>query len=321
MARFLKHIAAFALFALPLYLLLLLAWGSWVPQPYLKNLFPRPDTRSFLRERIVEIPAYKGADVLVLGPSLSQRGIDPRVFARHGYRLFQLSSGGQGAPQSLQLLRRYLDSVRPKRVLLCVFPEFYAGEHVESNLDLLFSDRIGFDNVREVGRQLNLRQWNTLAYLLLRRAGGSPLRPLRFENASDRYVSGGFLEQKRTAANTSLQQPCASGPQWPFDPHQLLSLDSALALLRRHGIPVALVQPPLSTPAWHCQQYGRQVDSLFARKGRYYNFNGKVALDDGSDFSDRVHLTPAGAAKFSEALLRQLESDGFLGHATEPSRQ
>ncbi|GAB4094078.1 hypothetical protein [Flaviaesturariibacter terrae] len=314
MKRFVADTALFLLFAAAAYLVLLFAVGATVPQRYQKNVFKTPDTRSYLRERIDELPRATGPDLLVLGPSVAQYGFDPRVFARSGYRLFVLASSGQNTMQTHILLKRYLDVIRPRRVVLAVYPEMNVEDRIEPSLDLILSDRVDADNWRDLLRRPNLRLSNTLLYWWMRQELGCPPPALRYTSTLDRYVSGGFQERINPVPNPDLAIACTPGPKPPLNPVHMRYLDSCLLMLRQRGIPYVLLQAPLSPKRYACHRDAPLVDSVFLRHGPYYNFNGRIALSDSFDFVDNVHLSPAGAVKFSRAVIDQFEKDAFLRH-------
>ncbi|RYE01021.1 MAG: hypothetical protein EOP50_02720 [Sphingobacteriales bacterium] len=312
MARFIKHIVLFLFFALPVYCALLFASGFFVPNHYQGNFFPQPDTRSFLRERIHEIPGYAGTDLLVVGPSLVQRGFDPRVFKSYGYRIFLLASGGQNPMQSHILLKRYLDTLKPKRIVFVVYPDLFVKDGVEPSLDLAISDRIDGQNWEDLVRRPNLRLFNTLLYWHERQVFGLRAPALRDSNEYDRYIPGGFLERRDNGRNNELPQACDPGPQLPLNREHLRFLDECLSLTKKKSIPYQIVQLPLTTARYKCRTASAGIDSLLSMRGPYFNFNGRVLLNDTFDFSDNAHLMPSGAIRFSEAFIWQMRQTGFL---------
>jgi hypothetical protein len=57
-------------------------------------------------------------------------------------------------------------------------------------------------------------------------------------------------------------------------------------------------------------RYSREIQAVCARnKTRYYDFMGIPAFHDDSNFSDAVHLSPAGAHKFIEMLSERMSQD------------
>ncbi|RYY40160.1 MAG: hypothetical protein EOO08_07440 [Chitinophagaceae bacterium] len=312
MARFLKHIGLFLVYALPLYLGFLFLFGSLLPNRYLGNFFPRPDSRSFLRERIQEIPQHGGADLLVVGSSVGQRSIDPRVFSRSRFSVLILASGGQNPMQTEVLLKRYVHALRPKCVAIAINPDLYTTDRAEPSIDLILSDRIDGDNWRDAWRRPDLRLVNTLLFWWMRQELGVRPPALRTSNELDVYVPGGYLERRPPVRNTDLAAACIPGPSVPLNPIHLAALDNCIAFLKQRGIPFVLLQPPLSAARYRCRRFPAQIDSTFSARGRYYNYNLQLPLSDTFDFIDNAHLAPSGAIKFSEAFLRQMQMDGYL---------
>jgi hypothetical protein len=312
MARFLKRIMLFLLFAMPIYAALLFAAGVLAPKSLVPNLYNQQNAFSFLRERIHELPAQRGVDVLVLGTSVGQRGIDPRVAREQGVALFNLSSGGQQPSQSFILLQRYLDTLRPKMVLLTVFPDFLASDDAEPAVDLVLSDRVDADNFHEAIRLRHPLLFNTLAYRWMRQELSLPDFSLHFENQNDRYISGGFVERKRPGFNGDAAYRCNPGPDWPLHPAALRYLDSCIIYLKKKEVPYVLMQLPIAAGRYRCYRNKQKADSLFASKGMYYNLNGKLPLDDSLHFLDNTHLNPSGAHIVTRAIADTLRASPWL---------
>ncbi|TCZ73488.1 hypothetical protein [Flaviaesturariibacter aridisoli] len=314
MARFLKHIVLFLLFAGAVYLCLLYAAGIFIPQHLQKNLYRQPIRSSFVRERIHEVSDYRQADLLIVGPSLAHRGIDPRVFRERGYRALLLTCGGQTPVQARIFLERYLDSVQPKRVLLVVYPELYVKDRIEPSIDLLLSDRVDGAIWRTALLHKNLRVVNTLLYTTMRQWSGAQPPALRSGNEDDVYIPGGMQQRRVLTYNQDLPTACIPGPGLPLNPMYLEELDACLALLRSRNVPVLLLQMPQARARYQCYRYKEEVDSLFHSRASYWNLNGQVALDDSLDFYDNAHLNARGARTFTGVLCTDLERAGYLKH-------
>lgn len=285
------------------------------------ELLPTSVTKPFMRyrrcggghlcTRLSEARQVKDVDILFLGTSHAYRGFDTRIFAESGYRSFNLGSSIQTALQTELLLEKYLDSIRPKRVVFDVNPVIFGNDGSESAADVISNDHIDWRTVRMAFAVNKYKVYNTLLYGLYRQVTG---RGSHLKESSshlhDRYIPGGYVETKLTR-NLPNEVPLTPAA-YTFSGHQLEAFDNILRMLQDRKIPYVLVQSPITKTAFKSKTNNYYVDSLIATKGRYYNFNLSLVMDDTNDFFDDDHLSQRGVEKFNTALIAVLKSDGFL---------
>lgn len=261
--------------------------------------------------RLKEARNVKDVDVLVLGTSHAYRGYDTRIFAQAGYRTFNFGSSIQTALQTELLLERYLDSIRPKRVIFDVNPLIFGNDGSESAADVISNDRIDWRTVEMAVKVNKFKVYNTLLFGIYRQLTGfnSHIEESRVF-AHDHYIPGGFVETRldRNRSPRKRLQPAA----YKFSENQLEAFDRILKMLKDRKIPFVLAQAPIAEVLYRSKTNNAYVDSLISAKGRYYNFNGKLQLDYTLDFFDNDHLSQRGVEKFNAALIATLKADGFL---------
>jgi hypothetical protein len=100
--------------------------------------------------------------------------------------------------------------------------------------------------------------------------------------------------------------------EYRFNDNQLKAFEKVLAMFRERKIPYILVQAPVTRALYSSKTNNRAVDDLLMQKGRYYNFNHLLNLDDKYDFFDNDHLSQKGVEKFNDKLIAVMQRDGFL---------
>lgn len=264
-----------------------------------------------LFSRLKEARNVKDVDLLVLGTSHAYRGYDTRIFGQAGYRTFNLGSSIQTALQTELLLERYLDSIRPKRVIFDVNPVIFGNDGSESAADVISNDHIDWHTMEMAFKVNKFKVYNTLLFGVYRQIAG---RDAHLDESDryghDHYISGGYVETKLNKNHAAHKVLPAVAYQ--FANHQQKAFDHVLKMLKDRKIPYVLVQAPVTHMYYASKTNNGYTDSLLATKGRYYNFNGRLTLDQVYDFYDNNHLSQQGVEKYNHVLIGTLEEDGFL---------
>ncbi|MBU1693779.1 MAG: hypothetical protein KKC51_07420 [Verrucomicrobia bacterium] len=317
MKRFFAKIAAFVCFAALCYPAMLVVWGHVVPLRLNKNFCYQVGAYGHLHSRVREARTFGRADVLVVGSSHVYRGYDPRVFAEHGLRLFNLGSSSQSPLQTEVLLAHSLDRLNPRLVLYDVYPGGFAVDGVESAVDLVSNDVLDADTFRMVRRVNHIKVYNTLLFALFRKAWGLDRNFVEPRVvAGDRYVEGGFVERLLSSYTPRAHYPPY---EWVLREKHKAAFERILAGLRARNIRVVLVQAPISRPLWESCLNNDEADAYFRRQGPYYNFNGRLPLSDREHFFDADHLNQAGAERFGAELIRLLRDEGWITCESPPA--
>ena len=142
MKIFIKKTIFFSLFTILSLILYIFVWGVTVPQEFKPNLDYRLGSPGFTYSRIREIKSYGKVDILVVGSSHAYRGFDPRIFASHNLKMFNLGSSSQSPIETDMLVKKYIDYLNPKIVIYEVYPDVFRNDGVESSIDLVTNDKI-----------------------------------------------------------------------------------------------------------------------------------------------------------------------------------
>ena len=247
-------------------------------------------------EKFKEFDAAAHYDVVVLGSSHAYRGYDPRVFAAHGLRMFNLGSSAQTPLNTYWLLKEYVTAANCGLLVLDLYEGAMINEGLESTSELVMnmtSDRAA------IGMVTDLRDLRGLNLLALRwcRAGAGP------DFTDSTYRSGGFAER-----TDSLKSPITpkGHTEVQYRPEQLRSLGKCLELCQQRGIPVVLVThyyPGTSDRVGH-EAFRATIDSVRAPfKVPYLDLAYAHQLDDQHHFYDHNHLNLAGVRLFNRALI------------------
>lgn len=292
------------------YAVLICIIGDYGPSFLKKNINYRQGTYGHMFTRIREVPEYKNCDILVIGSSHAYRGIDPRIFADEGLRVFNLGSSGQTPVETYFLLSRYLRELNPKAVIIEVYPETFEMDGVESSLDIIANDRLGIDNIQLALKLKNIKTFNTLIYAAYRRLfNRDRLKEESAVRGMDRYISGGYVERVVTNYNDTLT---FRNRRWSFKGYQKKEFERAVKLLKSKGIDFALVQMPVTKSLYSSYVNNQYADEYFSSTGRYINMNNVVNLSDGYDFYDADHMNQSGVQTADSALIDTLMKAGFI---------
>lgn len=310
-------------FALPvpfIWALLVFLYGSLIPAAYQKNL-RYASAGGFAHSRFSEADTTRNIDLLVLGSSHAYRGFDPRIFAKHGIKMFNMGTSAQRTIQTKYLVEEYLDKLRPRMVLFEVSSMNFTGDGLESALDICYSVREPDLDLLEMVFEVNqVKAYNTFLFAVLNSfLGKEPKKEQRMKG--DKYISGGYVESNLVIADAaSLHEPLPARQIDIRNTRHAEAFEEILALLEERKVPVILVQAPTSEA--HRSSIGNEgeIDAYFASFPGvpYYNFNKYVSLDD-SCFFDIHHLNQRGVSEFNNALIRKLHSP-LLGNLTQAAK-
>lgn len=199
MKKFFIRLTGFILIAALSYILLLIIWNRFGYTKIKANLNYRIAQGGHLFTRLREVENYGEVDVLVIGSSHAYRGFDPRVFQKHQLKMFNLGSSAQTPIQTEILLNRYINKLRPKVVLIEVFPNtITTDDGIESSLDLI-SNSISNDEVM-LDFVLNCKNIKVINTFLVAKIFEIINRNLDFIEdkikGNDAYVAGGFVQNQ-----------------------------------------------------------------------------------------------------------------------------
>jgi hypothetical protein len=291
------------------YILAICFFGEVAPKCFKTSIRYRRCGGGHLFTRLNEVRQTKGTEVLFIGTSHCYRGFDTRIFDAAGYDSFNLGSSIQTALQTEMMLNRYLDRLNPKLVVYEVNPVAFGNNGVESSVDVISNDSIYFDTFRMAAKVNSMKTYNTLIYALYRQISGigKNLKESQIHN-NDTYISGGFVESKVAYFHGNER---LTPMKYIFKEKQLESFNKVLLMFRQRNIPFILVQTPVTRGFYESKTNNPSFDSLMRTKGRYYNFNALMRLNDTLDFYDNNHMNQNGVKKFNKALIDLMKKNHF----------
>lgn len=300
MRQFVKSIVLFSVVLMLLYPVLIFIWGASMPSFLKPNLNYCLGAYGHMNSRLKEVKEIKKVDVLIVGSSLAYRGLDTRIFSANGISSFNLGSSSQTPLQTKVLLIRYLDMIAPKMVIYVVDPDAFTSDGVESSLDVISNDKNDINSVKMALKVNHIKVYNTWIYALIREnlsMDKSFVEP-RYKD-DDTYIPGGYVEKKLAF----FKKIKYKDQKWVFKQKQFKAFNDAVSFIKKRGIKLILVNPPITKSLYKSYENNHTFDSIMATSGNYYDFNGKVALDDSLNFYDQVHLNQLGVEKFDSLLI------------------
>jgi hypothetical protein len=306
MNKFICSILKFFVFTAIIYLLLLIIWTGFLPTAFTKNINYRIGSFGFTYTRLKEAKETKNIDILFLGSSHTYRGFDTRIFKEAGFKTFNLGSSAQTPVQTELLLAKFLDSLKPKIIILEVSPMIFSLDGIESSLDIISNVDNDYKTIRFAIQQNHLKVYNTLLYSLYRELIFNE-KSKYIENRTkgvDTYINGGFVQKKMKFYKfIDLEKQ-----QWTFNPKQLEAFKKIITIIAKKKIKVLLVQPPITKSLYNSYENTERFDNEMKKYSTYFNYNEILQLNDSVHFYDADHLNQNGVRVFNNAILKMLEN-------------
>lgn len=250
-------------------------------------------------------------DAIVIGSSHAYRGYDPRVFAEHGYRMFNLGSSGQTPLSTYAVLDEYVPRERTGLVIIDLYEGAFTQDGLESVSDLTQNMSSDAAALKLATSFHDLRALNMFTLRMMNR-NGPPLY------ADPDYITAGFA-----VAQDSLHTPqnYDQGLALDLNERQLEYLTRCLDLCAERGLRVVLTTHfyPHGSDRTRHAAFVRSIQSLIHRhtstgrgKVEWLDLAFDHSADDMDHFSDHNHLNAAGARIFNELLIDTLVARGYL---------
>jgi len=306
MNTLLKKSVLFALMLIVGYCFFILIWGLFIPKNFQKNLLYKLGGKGHMYSRMQEVKHISDVDILFVGSSLALRGFDPRVFDKHGYKTFNLGSGGQTPLQSEWLIERYIDQLKPKVIILEVNPYIISRDGTEAALDLISNHEFEWSMVSMAFEINNIKVYNTLIYAWWRKflsLNRNYIEPV--VKNEDTYIPGGYIEREISYFNITELDREIIYEMKPVS-YQKTALENTVDFVNTKGIELILVQPPVTNAGFAAYKDDYNVDQFFSGIGNYYNCNYYLELNDSLHFYDSRHLNQKGVELFNEALISDI---------------
>jgi len=286
-----------------LYPVMIFIWGVTMPSALKPNLNYCLGAYGHMNSRLKEVKEIKKVDVLIVGSSLAYRGLDTRIFSANGISSFNLGSSSQTPIQTKVLLTRYLDMLAPRKVIYVVDPDAFTSDGVESSLDVISNDKNDVNSVKMALEVNNIKVYNTFIYAFIRQKLNLDINYSEPQIKDDEtYIPGGYVEKKLVF----FKKINYKNQKWDFKQKQFKAFNDAVSFIKERGVKLILVNPPITKSLYKSYENNHTFDSIMATSGNYYDFNGKVSLDDSLNFYDQVHLNQSGVEKFDSVLILKM---------------
>jgi len=308
MKSFLINLFKFGIYTLSVYVIAVVIFGLFAPGILKKNLNYKLGGNGFLYSRLQEAKGHHKVDVLFIGSSHAYRGYDSRIFSDHQMTSFNLGSSAQPPIITEIFIKKYLDKFQPKLVIFDVYPKVFGSDGVESSLDVLANEEID-RNLFKLAFDVNhIKTYNVLIYSWFRQKFGlnKNFRELKHRNL-DTYIEGGYVESYQ---KYKPKRPITNS-KYELNAHQFDAFKQIIAILKDRKTPYVLIQSPISQKLYHSISNNTEMDSIYTKYGRYYNFNNTLKLPDSLFFDDN-HLNQNGVNIFNQDLIKTLHLNSGL---------
>jgi hypothetical protein len=303
MNKFLINLFKFIALSISVYLVLLIFIGEFAPTFFIKNLAYKRGGIGFMDKRLDEANKKKDVDILFIGSSHAYRGYDPRIFAKQGYSSFNLGSSAQTPIETKFLLDKYATNLKPKLVIIDIYPLILSNDGTESALDLISNSKIDSKILDFSLDFKNIKVYNTLIFAYYKQLSGrSKKNNNKKAPETDRYIADGFVESFKKYSSKKDKKIVVEMLQ-PSQ-KQLNKLDEIVEMLKNKNIKFLLVQSPITQSKYNSFKNNSFIDSVLSKKGNYINFNKVLKLND-SLFIDDNHLNQYGVNVYNHNLLNQ----------------
>jgi hypothetical protein len=300
MNKFIKNIAKFILFFIPIFLGFFLIWSLNPALRISSNIRFVNEETSYLRGQ--EAKRVNNIDILFIGPSLCYRGFDVRIFKSFGYNTFNLGSSAQTIIQTKYLLRQYLKKIKPKLVIYAIDPFITASKDgVESTCDIIsnqyLSEGLSLQMLFEVN---DLKLYNTFLYSYLYK---TILPKNTIVDDNQKYIEGGFVESKMAYYKYSKILTVSH----VFAKKQQNALKEIKEIFEESKQKFFFVYPPITSNQYNSINNNEEFIGDIEKFGEIYNFNNNKFLNDTLHYYDAVHLNQHGVDIYNHEFLKLLK--------------
>lgn len=310
MIKFIYNFLIFALLSVILYSIVIYVSGKYTALYMHKNLYNKVGDYGMMKSRIHDVENKGPVDVVFLGSSHAYRGFDTRIFEQSGIKSFNLGSTSQTPIQTLLLVDKYIDRLSPKLIIYEVYPETFCMDGVESALDILENTRIDRYTLKMILKVNHILVFNSFLYNGMNQIFSSESSMGESVQTPDNYYieGGGFVARKKTFYKNTAHPPY----KFEFLPGQLEAFDKVLKRIKEKNINFILVESPLTKTYFESFTNASEADSLLNLRGRLFNFNNMISLDDSLHFYDKDHLNQDGVEIFNTELINIITKEKLL---------
>lgn len=308
MGKLFRKIVLFILFSAVIYVIGIIVWGDFVPERLHKNLNYKIGSIGQMQLRLNEFDTINQLDLLFVGSSTTYRGFDTRIFRKYGIKAFNLGSSAQTPAQTKYLLKKYIDSIDVKLVVIDAIPLMFTIDGVESSLDLISNDDYNNQMVEMAFEVNNLKVYNTLIYKwYYDEICNREKEKISRTRNGDTYRHGGFVEHKLDF----YKHKNYNSQKWKYEEKQFKIFREIIQLLHDKQINFIIIQSPITGSLYNSYTNNEIFDEFMHQQADYYNFNYIINLDDSLHFIDAHHLNQLGVEKYNNFFANRFLADSL----------
>ena len=239
-------------------------------------------------------------DLLVLGNSLSEYGVDTELLTSNGIQAYNLSLIGNPVSTSYFQLDEYLQkySTRPKYVLLCY----------NSYLDTLDSDILSVHPIVDFTSKNRPKGFDDIPINKFRWLGREIIKKMLSPKHRKARLSHGQIKWAKTTHDNSSYREL----YFDLEEYQTSKwISEIVRLCRENGIEIFIIEMPAIKHYQNINDVGPY--KIHFHNGYFaflFNFNSQSfckQFDAEKDWIGRSHFNENGAAKFTEELRRIMD--------------
>jgi len=305
MKKFLSDIIQFLFFLFIFYVCFIVISGHFFPDFLRRNLIYTLGGNGFTYTRLKEVKDLSHVDVLLLGSSRAYRSFDTRIFDTAGLTSFNLGTSNQTPIQSLYLLEKYLEKLKPATIVFEVNPDIFSNNGVESAIDIISNEKMNVSLLKMAIDINHIKVWNTLIYSTFRKSTGLENSFIEGNQKTDqKYIKGGYV----LSLTENFDQDAGNSYVCHLDRKQLDAFEKILSLVKSANIKILLVQSPVVSALYNSCSENENFDRLVNQRSDYINFNRTLNLTDTLHFTDGQHLNQNGVDIFCNEILKLLQA-------------
>lgn len=271
-------------------------WGLHFPEDSPNIVYKRIGGSSGFR--LSELEKRQNIDVLITGSSHAYRGIDSRYLEQNGIKTFNMGSSSQTTIQTNWLLKKHIDKLNPKLVILEVDPSIFCSDGVESSLDIISNYPKAYKTFSlAIG---HLKTFNTFIFSLYKNTFSPQKAKIQWR---DTYHIGGYVERKLSYYQVEEFEE----ERWEFNPKLWKDFEQIIEMLNKKNISFIIAQAPMAPAYYYSHSNNEEFDKRMETYGAYYNFNELMKWDNKKHFYDKHHLNTIGARRLTAAVLQLKE--------------
>lgn len=305
-------------YAVVIYVLLMLVlsqkFDGYTLYQYVISYMHQPGGGGHTCERYREIDHYKDIDILFVGSSHVYRGFDPRIFREKGYSVFNMGTSSQSPLNSYFLLKNYFHILKPKLVIMELYPIILTLNGKESAFDIISNVPLSLETLNMA---LAVRDVQALNLLLVKFIDTHVFgnRYIQQYVPGEAYVSGGYSETllKKTRVTPSIKDKTTL----TVNARQIDYLEEIVRFVQQQNCKIVfIIQPVTEMHEKSFDNYREVIGRTSEIAGKYsvdmLDFGQTMKLDSDKHFLDDDHLNQQGVALFNSRVIRYLEESRVL---------